>query len=246
MPDISIIYEDDNVLVIDKPSGVQVHADGKTHGATVVDWLLRERPGVEGVGEPQTLQDGTVLTRPGIVHRLDRDTSGVMIIAKTSAAFVHIKEQFHDRRVQKEYRAFVYGSMKEPKGTITRKIGRSANDPRKRSAEKGAKGVLRDASTDWEVLVQNATYAYLKLTPHTGRTHQLRVHLKGIGRPIVRDELYAPAHMLAQDTLGIDRLALHAHTLTLKLLGGNVETFTAQLPESFKAAAGRIAEQGDV
>lgn len=238
---IPTLYEDNDVLVIDKPVGVQVHADGRIENETIADWFVRREPSARGVGEPQTLQDGTVIDRPGIVHRLDRDTSGIMILAKTQDAFLHLKAEFHDRRAKKEYRAFVYGTMKENEGTISRKIGRSASDPRKRSAEKGAKGTLRDAVTDWELITQNETHAYLKLLPKTGRTHQLRVHLKSISRPIVGDTLYAPQNLLAGDNLGFDRLALHAYQLTLILPNGSMQTFTADLPDSFIEAEKKVS-----
>ena len=239
--DIDILYEDADVLVIDKPTGLQVHPDGRSEEETVADWFLARVPEAKGVGEPQTLQNGTVIDRPGIVHRLDRDTSGVMILAKTQAAFLHLKAEFHDRKAKKEYRAFVYGAMKEKWGTITRPIGRNSRDSRLRSAERGSKGVLRSAETDWEVFAQNDQYAYLRLMPKTGRTHQLRVHLKAIGRPIVGDTLYAPEVMRAAGDLGIPRLALHAHVLTLTLPGGELKTFTAPLPKSFEVALKHIA-----
>lgn len=237
----AILYEDNGVLVIDKPAGLIVHDSGRTEGETVVDWFIQYAPEAKGVGESQTLQDGTRIERHGIVHRLDRETSGVMVLAKTQAAHAHLKKQFHDRLVKKEYRAFVYGVMKERQGTIARPIGRSASDPRRRSAEKGSKGLRRGAVTDWELLTQNDAYAYLKLLPTTGRTHQLRVHLKAISRPIVGDILYAPTHLLESDNLGIDRLALHAHVLTLELPSGEQKTFTAPLPGSFVRAEQQIA-----
>jgi 23S rRNA pseudouridine1911/1915/1917 synthase len=241
--EIGVLYEDPHVLVIDKPEGVLVHDDGVSGGETVTDWFLHRFPEAAVVGEPQTLVSGRVIARPGIVHRLDRETSGVMILAKTETAFLHLKSQFHDRNVQKEYRAFVYGTMKEEKGIIDKKIGRNARDFRLRSAEYGATGKLRDAFTEWQLLAQNSTHAYIRLLPKTGRTHQLRVHCKAIGRPIVGDRLYAPEHLLNGDNLGIERLALHAYLLTITLLSGEERTFSAPLPAAFETAALRIAEQ---
>ena len=239
----TILYEDTDVLVIDKPAGLQVHEDGFHNGETVASWFLSKFKDAKDVGEPQRLQNGAVIMRPGIVHRLDRETSGVMILAKTQEAFEHLKQQFHDREVQKEYRAFVYGTMKEERGTIDKKIGRSARDYRLRSAEFGAVGKLREAVTDWELIAESETYAYLKLFPKTGRTHQLRVHLKAIGRPIVGDELYAPENLRTGENLNIPGLALHAHTLTLTLPSGERETFIAPIPEAFEAAERSIAKQ---
>ncbi len=241
--DLRIIFEDIDLVVINKPAGLQVHGDGFHEAATVADWFLSKVPESKNVGESQRLQNGEVIMRPGIVHRLDRETSGVLILAKTQEAFEHLKAQFHDRHVQKEYRAFVYGTMKEERGTIDKKIGRSTRDYRLRSAEFGATGKLREAVTDWELIAQSGTHAYLKLFPKTGRTHQLRVHLKAVGRPIVGDRLYAPEQLLQGDNLGIAGLSLHAHTLTLTLPSGEMETFTAPIPESFEEAERRIAER---
>lgn len=241
VPDIPVLYEDDDCVVVNKPSGLVVHEDGRSTEPTVVDWLLSRAPLARGVGEPGLAQDGTPLERSGVVHRLDRDTSGVLILAKTQDAFLHLKAQFHDRHVHKEYRAFVYGTMKEKWGTIDRPIGRSSKDFRLRSAERGARGTLREAKTDWELIGQNSTHAYLKITPKTGRTHQIRVHLRSVGRPIVADTLYATEDALKKDNLGFKRLALHAHRITLTLPGGSERTFIAPLPLDFIEAADGIA-----
>ncbi len=239
--EIKILYEDEDMLVIDKPSGILVHGDGRSDERTVVDWFLDRVPSARGVGEPGNAQDGTPLERSGVVHRLDKDTSGVLVLAKTSEAFTHLKEQFHDRHVQKEYHACVYGTMKERWGTIDRAIGRSPRDFRLRSAERGARGLLREAKTDWEVLKQSETHAYLKVLPKTGRTHQIRVHLKALSRPIICDELYAPADFLKKDSLGFTRLALHAYKITLPAPNGVIKSFTADLPADFQRAIQAIA-----
>jgi 23S rRNA pseudouridine1911/1915/1917 synthase len=241
--DIVVLYEDDSVLVINKPSGLMVHEDGRSSEKAVVDWFVARAPEARGVGEPGKAQDGTPLERSGVVHRLDKDTSGVLILAKTQDAFVHLKAQFHDRYAKKEYRAFVYGTMKERWGTVDRAIGRSAKDFRLRSAERGAKGLLRAARTEWECLEQGNGCAYMRLEPKTGRTHQIRVHMKTIGHPVVHDTLYAQKHFLERESLGFARLALHAHMLTLTLPSGNVATFTAPLPPDFERALEAIATQ---
>lgn len=232
-----ILFESDDVVVIDKPSGVMVHADGYADGPTVVDWFLRHCPEASGVGETATLttgpRKGEELDRSGVVHRLDTETSGVLILAKHQKAFVHLKRQFHDHHVQKEYRTFVYGTMKEDHGSIDRPIGRSAKDFRLRSAQRGAKGTLRESYTEWELLGTNNGNSYLRVLPKTGRTHQIRAHLKAIDHPVVCDRLYAPNHPCA---LGFDRLALHALRLSLTLPGGEEKTFEAPLPESFLKA----------
>lgn len=241
--EIEVVYEDGDVVVINKPFGVRVHNDAHGEGETVVDWLLERSPGVRGVGEQQVLSNGEPMERSGVVHRLDRDTSGVMILAKNQNAFEHLKTQFKDRHAHKEYRAFVYGTMKDNWGTIDRPIGRSARDFKLRSAQHGAKGTLRDAVTEWELIGQSFTHAYLKLKPKTGRTHQLRVHLKALDRSIVMDPLYASDKQRNElDTLGFDRLALHAHVLEIVLPGGEEQRFMAPLPAVFEIAAERLLE----
>lgn len=241
VPDIEVLYEDADCVVINKPAGLVVHEDGRTAEPTVVGWLLARAPEARGVGEPGLAQDGTLLERSGVVHRLDRDTSGVLILAKTQEAFEYLKEQFQSRRARKEYRAFVYGTMKEKWGTINRPIGRSGKDFRLRSAERGTRGTLRSAVTDWELIGQSRTHAYLKVFPKTGRTHQIRVHLKAIGKPIVGDTLYTGDEYTQKGTLGFTRLALHAYSLTLTLPNGEKQTFCAPLPLDFIKVADAIA-----
>jgi 23S rRNA pseudouridine1911/1915/1917 synthase len=236
---MNIIFEDNDIVVIDKPAGMLVHegegdAQGKDKGDTVARWFIAHAPEAKGVGEPGALQSGEAIERSGIVHRLDRETSGVMILAKTEDAFAHLKAQFHDRAVLKEYRAFVHGAMQDGWGTIDRPIGRSNKDFRLRSAQRGARGLLRPAVTDWELIVAGNAHSYLKVFPKTGRTHQIRVHLKAINRPIVCDALYAPNHPC---DLGFDRLALHAHALELELPRGERKRFESPLPPSFIEAA---------
>ncbi len=239
--DITVLYEDDLVLVINKPSGLMVHNDGRKVEETVVDWFLDRAPLARGVGEQGFAQDGTPLERSGVVHRLDKDTSGVLILAKTQEAFEHLKYQFHQHLIKKEYRTFVYGVMKEKWGTVDRPIGRSTKDFRLRSAQRGARGTLRDAITDWELIGQTKTHAYLKILPKTGRTHQIRVHMKAIGKPIVQDALYAPDELLKGENLGFTRLALHAYGLRIVLPSGEENSFLAPLPNDFEVASTLIA-----
>ncbi len=239
--EVSILFENEDVLVINKPTGLMVHSDGRTNGSTVVDWFLKRVPTAKGVGEPGRAQDGSPLERSGVVHRLDRDTSGVLILVKNQEAFLLLKAQFHDHVIEKEYRAFVYGTMRDKWGTIERPIGRSNKDFRLRSAERGAKGLLRPATTDWELIGQSSTHAYLKLLPKTGRTHQLRVHLKSMSRPIVGDVLYAQEPLLKGDSLGFTRLALHAYRITFLLQNGEKMTCIAPLPMDFEIASTTLA-----
>lgn len=241
-----VIFENEAVLVINKPVGWLTHEDGKTDAPTVVEWLLRRCPSARGVGEPGISTTGTELNRSGVVHRLDKETSGILILAKTQEAHQFLKQQFKDRKVYKEYRALVYGKFHERWLTIDRPIGRSSKDSRLRSAMKGAKGTIREAITEVERIGagewQGETFSYLKLQPKTGRTHQLRAHLRSVDRPIVGDSLYA-AHLLERsNNLGLSRLALHAHILGLQLPDGSEERFIASLPLELEEATERIAE----
>jgi 23S rRNA pseudouridine1911/1915/1917 synthase len=241
-----VLFEDDDVLVVSKPYGWLTHADGKTDAPTVVEWLLRRQPSAAGVGELGYSQDGTELDRSGIVHRLDRETSGVLILAKTQEAYQHLKQQFQERLVYKEYRALVYGRMNDRWGTINRPIGRSGKDSRQRSALPGAKGQLREAVTDFERIgmdeYQDEPFSYVKLMPKTGRTHQLRAHLRALDRPIVMDPLYADYKIEKSNNLGLTRLALHAHVLELTLPSGEERRFIAPVPPEIEQAVDLICE----
>jgi 23S rRNA pseudouridine1911/1915/1917 synthase len=239
-----VIFEDEAVLVVNKPYGMLVHEDWQKADRTLVDWFLAQYPEAKGVGEQTATPDGKPLERSGVVHRLDRETSGIMILAKTAEAHAHLKAQFHDRLANKEYRAFVYGRVHERWGTINRPIGRNTQNFRLRSAQRGAKGVLRSAVTDWERIAvgeyEGQPFSYLKLLPKTGRTHQLRVHLKAIDRPIVQDVLYSGKYPDQSNNLGLRRLALHAHILELTLPNGSHERFIAPMPFCFDEAAERL------
>lgn len=241
-----VLYEDDDVLVINKPHGWLVHADGHNEASTIVEWFCNRVPEARGVGEPGYSRSGDLLDRSGVVHRLDRETSGVLILAKNQEAHQNLKQQFKDHLVYKEYRAFVYGRLNDRWGTINRPIGRSVKDHRRRSAERGAKGVLREAITEFERIgmgeYEDEPFSYVKLMPKTGRTHQLRAHLRAIDRPIVGDSLYGEYKMEKSNNLGLQRLSLHAHILELVLPNGSKERFIAPLPQEFEDAADRIAE----
>jgi|SRR3989339_88678 len=245
-----ILYEDEDILVVNKPAGIMVHGDGRTKNKTISDWILKTRPEMKEVGEPARFhgKDGDVkiITRPGIVHRLDKDTTGVLIIAKNTYAYRFLKKQFRERSIKKTYIAIVHGSVKEERGVIDRPIGRSATDFRKRSASRGAKGDLRQAITTYRTVkrFEEKTkdgikkYSLLELFPKTGRTHQIRVHLKAIGHPIVSDNLYAGK---LGGGLSLDRPALHAKSVSFSNLSGKSVTVEAPMPSDFETALMSVA-----
>lgn len=234
---IPILYEDKDVLVINKPAGLVVHPDGKTKEKTLVDWLLKKYPRIKNVGEPILLDDGTKIIRPGIVHRIDRDTTGCLIIAKNQKAYEFLKEQFQERKVHKVYQAFVYGILKEGRGMINRPIGRSINDFRKWTAQRGIRGEMREAVTYFKTLKTKGDFTFIEAIPKTGRTHQIRVHFNALNHPIVCDYLYATDFYLKKkQQLGFKRTALHAKDLEINLPSGKLLKVTAPYPEDFAEA----------
>jgi len=234
---VEILFENENIVAINKPSGLVVHSDGKTLERNVCDWLVETYPKIKEVGEPWVRPDGTTLYRPGIVHRLDRDTSGVLVIAKNQASFLNLKSQFQDRETRKTYNAFVYGLIKEAQGVIDRPIGRSKSDFRQWTAQRGARGEMRDALTEYEVVKTCKDVSYVEVHPKTGRTHQIRVHFKAINHPVVCDSLYASNK---PSLLGFNRLALHAKSIEIKDLDGSFYRVEAPLPEDFTVALDKM------
>jgi 23S rRNA pseudouridine1911/1915/1917 synthase len=234
--EMPILYEDADIVAVDKPSGVMTHPDGRSEEGvveTASDWFAAHYPDSVDVGETQRLQNGTELRRPGIVHRLDRETSGILVFAKTAQAHLFLKEAFQNREVKKTYLAFVYGVPKEMKGIIEFAIGRSRKDFRLRSAQPKAKGPMREALTRYQVVSTIGTHSLLKAMPETGRTHQIRVHLKAIHHPVVCDPLYAPKRPC---DLGFSRLGLHAYQLDVPLQSGERITITCAPPADLASA----------
>ena len=221
---LPILYEDADVVAVNKPAGLITHSDGRTKEATAEEWFKETYPAALG---------------GGYAHRLDRDTSGVLVFAKNPVAYEFLRAAFHDRDVHKTYLAIVYGALKEKRGTIDFDIGRSRKDFRMRSAQPKAKGTLRDALTRYEVVGENEKYSLLKVSPETGRTHQIRVHLKAIHHPVVGDPLYAPKQPLA---FGLTRLGLHAYSIDLPLPSLARVTITAPLPADFVTALAAFPE----
>lgn len=234
---IEILYEDADCVVVNKPAGLMVHPDGRTEGVFLTDWILENYPDALNVGEIQRSPEGEILGRPGIVHRLDRDTTGVLLIAKTAAAHAYFKEQFQNRTVSKKYLAFVWGEMKENFGTINRPIGRSGKNFPLWSAGRGTRGEMRDAETYWSKLWAGETggskFSLIQAEPKTGRTHQIRVHFLAIQHPIVCDSMYAPTK---PEALGFKRLALHSHVFEFNLMNGKRLKVVAPPPADFLAA----------
>jgi len=198
---LSIVYEDESLVVIDKPPGMVVHPAPGHSGGTLVNALLHHCDDLAGIGGVE---------RPGIVHRLDKDTSGLIVAAKTDACMQSLTQQFKERDVHKVYLALAKGTFESKLGTIDVPIGRHKTHRKKMSTHTSSG---REAQTQYEVIRQLEGYAYLQLYPRTGRTHQLRVHLASIGHPILGDRLYGGT--LGPGLPQIARQALHAHQLEL-------------------------------
>lgn len=228
-----IIYEDGHTLVIDKPVGIMVHPDDRQDEETVAGWFASQYE-VDGVGEKG---------REGIVHRLDRNTTGVLILAKDNIAYTTFKKQFKDHTTRKVYRAIVEGNIKHDTGMISLPIARAKSDFRKRTIvdlfSGDARGEEREAMTRYKVLNRSTAldgkqYSYVEVFPLTGRTHQIRAHFRGIRHPIIGDDLYGSKN--GREVAA--RSMLHAYSLTINIPGekeGAVEkTFVAELPKDMK------------
>lgn len=214
---LDIIFENDDLLVVNKPAGMVVHpAAGHAQG-TLVNAVLGHAPGLEGVGDEQ---------RPGIVHRLDRDTSGLIVVAKNDAAHRALQRQFKDREVEKVYLALVDGHPPTKTGRIEAAIGRDLRNRKRMAVVPERQG--RPAVTEYRVLEKFPAHTFVEARLLTGRTHQLRLHFAYLKCPIVGDTVYGRR----TPSLPIERQCLHAARLTLKLPGGGAaRTFEAPLPE---------------
>ncbi len=220
---LTILYEDNDVLVIDKPAGLTTHPSPGHPGGTLVNAILAHYPQLADMG-------GSL--RPGIVHRLDRDTSGVIVVAKNSAAQMNLVNQFKARTVRKTYLVLVKGRLTPERGAIEAPIGRNPSDRKLMAVVSGG----REARTTYKVAKYLGDYTLLEVKPETGRTHQIRVHLAAIGYPVVGDAVYG----VKSDFL--TRQFLHAYRLGFKLpsTGAYVE-FTADLPSDLESALKAIA-----
>lgn len=209
---LDVLYENNDVIVLDKPTGILTHTKGEYNPEpTVASWLAIYLKKSQGANN-----------RDGIVHRLDRGTSGVIITAKNEASLKYLQKQFSTRKVKKTYIAVIKGELQPPEALIDLPIER--NPKRPQTFRVGANG--KPARTTYKVLSSANDYSLLELRPETGRTHQLRVHLAHLGHPIVGDDLYCGEQA--------DRLYLHAQSLEITLPDQSRQIFTSKLPSSFK------------
>ena len=222
---LDIVYEDDDVIVVNKPQGMVVHPAPGHPDHTLVNALLYH--------SPLSTINGTF--RPGIVHRIDKDTSGLLMVAKNDLAHQSLAEQLRNKTNQREYLALVYGQIKEDEGTIDAPLGRNPQDRKKQAVVKGG----RHAVTHFKVMKRYDNFTLVKCILETGRTHQIRVHMKYIGHPLVGDPLYGP-----RKVIGKNGQFLHAALLGFKHpRTGEEMVFKTPLPENFQKMLDKLDKQ---
>ncbi|MEA1926384.1 MAG: RluA family pseudouridine synthase [Patescibacteria group bacterium] len=223
---ISIIAKHDDFLIINKPSGISVHPSDHEHRNTVVNWALAHFPQITSVGEDPL--------RPGIVHRLDKDASGLLIIALKQKSFEFFKKQFKERTIRKKYHVFCWGTFKQKKGDISTFIGRSKARPTCQSTSARAEKLInpKNALTSFSVLKDNGKISLVEIELKTGRKHQIRIHLQSIGHPVVGDKLYFTKNT-KQKNAPFSRLFLHASHLSFKYSNMKKYEFSCPIPLKF-------------
>lgn len=224
-PTMKIIFQNKDFIVVDKPAGLVVHSGVGTKEKTLVDFLAEKFPEIKNVGDDTG-------ARPGIVHRLDKETSGVMIVARNQKAFEYLKNLFKNRKIEKRYLALVHGKLKEKEGKIEGEMGRSRRDFRKQTLAKGKVIVRKErySLTHYKVIKELDDYSLLEVFPKTGRMHQIRVHLHSIGHPIVGDQKYTFKKF---KKMNFPRMFLHASEISFSSLDGKREKFSSPLPRDF-------------
>ena len=231
--EIPILYEDKNLLAVNKPSGLVVHTDGRTKEPALTDWLKVKYPKTMEVGESLKIGTGEVIKRFGIVHRIDRETSGVVLVAKNQETYDFLKKQFLKREIEKAYHAVVHGDVRYDEGIINLAIGRNKSDFRKRATGKAVRGEEKEAITHYKTLARKEKMSLIEANPQTGRTHQLRIHFSDQGHPILKDRLYSVPR---KSPVEIDRLALHAYSIEFELPEGKLIKIIAPYPPDFQKA----------
>ncbi len=226
MLNLIILWEDNDITVINKPPFVVVNRADSIRGETVQDWAERKL----GLGTPSSLEgeDGELfIRRSGVAHRLDKETSGCLLIAKNPAALKSLLRQFHDRLIKKEYLALVHGHLTPESGTIRLPLARSRFDREKWAIKYSGKV----AETAWSVERYFVETTLVRLYPKTGRTHQIRVHLAHMGFPIFSDEKYLTKGLVAGDRLKLPFHFLHAQKIGFRDMAGEWQSIEAPLPE---------------
>ena len=237
---LDVVYEDEDIIILNKQSGISVHPSINELSGTIANALIAKYPEIIGIGEDPI--------RPGIVHRLDKDTSGLLVVARNQKSFEFLKKEWQEGRVVKKYFALVWGCPKKESGEIVSKLTRSPKDFRKRVVIKPGKKTLAGklAVTEYKVIKKFSArggsafggkdYSLIEVYPKTGRTHQIRIHMASLGHQIVGDKVYGKKRQAPE---GLNRQFLHAHYLSFSLpaqagLFGRKLAFEADLPDDLK------------
>jgi len=241
---LAILFENEDMVVINKQAGLQVHPSFNEKKNTLVNALLSRYPEIINVHDEGT----DAQQRPGIVHRLDRDTSGVMVIARNLEAFCALKESFKNRNMEKKYLAVAKGIFTEKEGVIDKPIAKASSYKKQIIARHNTKTVIRPAETHFKVLEEFENCTLVELSPKTGRTHQIRIHLASIEHPIVGDVIYGLSSAKADKKEKVDlpvisaqRQLLHAQKLKFELFG-KVYDFAAPIPADFDTFLAKIGK----
>ncbi|SRR3990167_11431338 len=236
-----IVYEDERLLVLNKPAGLITHPKNiNDTQESITSWLVKKSPEIKNIGEP-FVASGHEVPRAGVVHRLDKDTSGLILVAKDNEAFFYLKKLFQDRKIKKHYLALVNGRPKDSKGTISAPLGRIGL---KRTTKIIGDKLIdkKEAVTEYEVLKNYSLlanhYSLLEVVPRTGRTHQIRVHLNSIGTPVSGDNIYGFKKI--KSPRGLTRLFLHAYKLEFVAPDGKKLLIEIGLPEDLQKVLNEI------
>jgi 23S rRNA pseudouridine1911/1915/1917 synthase len=231
---IPILYEDDFLIAVNKLAGIQTHPAGNPARDTVAHFISSKYPKIRKVGENPL--------RPGIVHRLDRETSGVLVVAKTKETFEELKKLFQNRKIEKTYTALVYGHLPKLEGVVDKPLARQKGKLKRAVAKNNqASGTTHPALTIYHVITRYRNFDLLEVTPKTGRTHQIRVHFAHLGHPIVGDKFYSFKNIRREKKLFPARQMLHAYRLRFELFEKKY-AFQAPLPEDFRSLLSGIDE----
>lgn len=232
-----IVYEDGDLVVLNKPAGLITHPKNLSDTQdSVTGWLIEKYPKLKNVGEP-FIASGKEVPRAGVVHRLDKDTSGLLLVAKNNEVFFYLKKLFQDREIKKHYLALVNGKPKEPKGVISSPLGRIGL---KRTTKIIGNKLLdkKEAETEYKTVKNYKNYTLLEVAPKTGRTHQIRVHLNSIGAPVAGDNIYGFKKVRSPSAL--TRLFLHAYKLEFTAPDGKKLVVETDLPEELQKTLNMI------
>lgn len=226
---IPVILEDTDVIALDKPAGIRVHPDSQEKKRTIANFLVSRYPEIAEV------HDGTdgAWMRPGIVHRLDMDTSGVLVVARNGRSFAELKHQFQERETRKTYWALVFGRLRDKQGIIDKPLARAEGYRKQVIANNRTKTKIRPAVTEYRVLEEFGDCSLVEAKPKTGRMHQIRVHLASISHPIMGDPLYCPKGLREIRIRGAKRQLLHAKSLRFSLFGREY-FLESELPKDFR------------